>query len=40
MAALKELGAKHMDVIHHCNSGDITGDTRSVVGYLSAVAWS
>ncbi len=40
MTALKALGANHMDVVHHCNSGDITGDTRSVVGYLSAVAWS
>jgi AmmeMemoRadiSam system protein B len=39
MAALKVLGARHMEVVHHCNSGDITGDTRSVVGYLSAVAW-
>jgi hypothetical protein len=38
MAALKILGAKRMDVVHHCTSGDITGDTRSVVGYLSAVA--
>jgi AmmeMemoRadiSam system protein B len=40
MAALKVLGARHMEVVHHCNSGDITGDTRSVVGYLSAVAWA
>jgi AmmeMemoRadiSam system protein B len=40
MAALKVLGASHMEVVHHCNSGDITGDTRSVVGYLSAVAWA
>ncbi len=40
MAALRKLGVKHMEVVHHCNSGDVTGDTRSVVGYLSAVAWS
>jgi MEMO1 family protein len=40
MAALHRGGARRMDVVHHCNSGDITGDTRSVVGYLSAVAWS
>jgi hypothetical protein len=40
MAALHALGVKHMEVVHHCNSGDITGDSRTVVGYLSAVAWS
>jgi MEMO1 family protein len=40
MAALRKLGVNHMEVVHHCNSGDVTGDTRSVVGYLSAVAWS
>jgi MEMO1 family protein len=40
MAALHRSGARGIDVVHHCNSGDITGDTRSVVGYLSAVAWS
>lgn len=40
MAALHRAGARRMDVVHHCTSGDITGDTRSVVGYLSAVAWS
>jgi AmmeMemoRadiSam system protein B len=40
MAALQKLGVKHMEVLHHCNSGDVTGDNRSVVGYLSAVAWS
>jgi AmmeMemoRadiSam system protein B len=38
MAALRIIGATRMEVLHHCNSGDITGDTRSVVGYLSAVA--
>ena len=40
MLALQRLGATHMEVIAHCNSGDITGETDSVVGYLSAVAWS
>jgi AmmeMemoRadiSam system protein B len=40
MAALHRAGARRMNVVHHCNSGDITGDVRSVVGYLSAVAWS
>jgi AmmeMemoRadiSam system protein B len=40
MAALHELGVKHMEVVHHCNSGDVAGDRQNVVGYLSAVAWS
>lgn len=39
MVALQKQGVKHMDVVHHCNSGDVTGDARSVVGYLSAIAW-
>jgi AmmeMemoRadiSam system protein B len=40
MAALKTLGAGTMEVVHHCNSGDITGDTSSVVGYVAAVAYA
>lgn len=36
MAALRTLGFHHMTVLHQCNSGDITGETASVVGYLSA----
>jgi AmmeMemoRadiSam system protein B len=39
MGALIRLGAKQMEVVHHCNSGDITGEKQNVVGYLSAVAW-
>ena len=35
IAALK-LGANRVEVLHHCNSGDITGDHSSVVGYMSA----
>ncbi|MCZ6776731.1 MAG: AmmeMemoRadiSam system protein B [Ignavibacteria bacterium] len=38
MAALSHLGVDKMEILHHCNSGDITGDNNSVVGYLSAVA--
>jgi len=38
LVALKALGAKRLEVVHHCTSGDITGDRKSVVGYLSAVA--
>ena len=39
MTALRMLGADRMEIAHHCTSGDITGDRRSVVGYCSAVAW-
>jgi len=39
MGSLARLGAKKMEVVHHCNSGDITGEKQNVVGYLSAVAW-
>ncbi len=40
MMALQRLGATRMEVLAHCNSGDITGEIDSVVGYLSAIAWS
>jgi MEMO1 family protein len=40
LAALRSMGVRNIEVVHHCTSGDITGDTRNVVGYLSAVAWS
>jgi len=39
MLALRHLGAVRMEIVHHCTSGDVTGDRRSVVGYCSAVAW-
>ena len=39
MAALQRLGVKHIEILHHCNSGDITGDRARVVGYFSAVAY-
>ncbi len=38
LTALKALGVKKLEVVHHCTSGDITGDTSSVVGYVAAVA--
>ena len=38
MAALRALGATRFDIVHRCTSGDVTGDRKSVVGYLSAVA--
>jgi hypothetical protein len=40
MCASRRLGATSMEVLHHCNSGDITGDRSSVVGYLSAAAYA
>jgi AmmeMemoRadiSam system protein B len=35
--AAKELGANHVQVLHHATSGDVTGDTARVVGYGAAV---
>lgn len=40
MLALRRLGVTRMRVLHHSNSGDVTGDRHSVVGYLSALAYS
>jgi hypothetical protein len=40
MGALSRLGVKEMEIVRHCNSGDVSGDRQNVVGYLSAVAWS
>jgi AmmeMemoRadiSam system protein B len=40
MLALSRLGVQKMSVLHHCNSGDVTGDHSQVVGYLSAVAYA
>ncbi len=39
MIAAKNLGATKSEVLHHCNSGDVTGNKSQVVGYLSAVLW-
>ncbi|HUL43222.1 MAG TPA: AmmeMemoRadiSam system protein B [Bacteroidota bacterium] len=36
MHAAKLLGATSASILHHCNSGDITGDYTQVVGYVSA----
>ena len=36
MTAAKLLGANSIRILHHCNSGDITGDQKRVVGYVSA----
>jgi MEMO1 family protein len=37
MWAAKDLGANHVQVLHHATSGDVTGDFDRVVGYGSAV---
>jgi MEMO1 family protein len=39
MVALHRLGITSMKVLHHCNSGETTGDYARVVGYLSAIAY-
>lgn len=36
LAASQLLGANRVNILHHCNSGDVTGDRDRVVGYLSA----
>jgi AmmeMemoRadiSam system protein B len=40
MSALLRLDVTRMEILHHCNSGDVTGDHRRVVGYLSAAAYA
>lgn len=37
MMAARLLGATKAKILHSCNSGDVTGDTSGVVGYMSAV---
>ena len=36
LLAAQALGANKIKILHYANSGDITGDKRGVVGYLSA----
>jgi hypothetical protein len=38
LVAARKLGARSVRVLHRTHSGAITGDNRSVVGYLAAVA--
>jgi AmmeMemoRadiSam system protein B len=38
MKALRAMGIETMKILHHCNSGDVTGMRDQVVGYLSAAA--
>lgn len=37
--AARSLGAAHARVLHHADSGDISGDKSSVVGYMAAAIW-
>jgi hypothetical protein len=37
--AAKKSGADYCEVLDSCNSGDISGDTERVVGYVSAALW-
>ena len=36
LLAAKAMGANHTVILNHANSGDVTGDHSSVVGYVSA----
>ncbi len=36
LIAASRLGANRVKILHHCNSGDVTGDHGRVVGYMSA----
>lgn len=39
MGAARKLGATQAEILRYSNSGDVTGDRRSVVGYLCAVLY-
>ena len=36
MLAAQKLGANKAKILHYANSGDVTGDTQGVVGYMAA----
>jgi MEMO1 family protein len=36
MLTAKQLGTNQVEILHYCNSGDVTGDKSGVVGYLAA----
>ncbi len=38
--AAKKSGAGFCEVLDSCNSGDVSGDTERVVGYVSAALWT
>lgn len=37
--AARRLGARHARVLHYADSGDVSGDKSSVVGYMAAAIW-
>jgi AmmeMemoRadiSam system protein B/AmmeMemoRadiSam system protein A len=39
MLIARRLGANNSQVLHYANSGDVTGDRSSVVGYMAAALW-
>jgi len=39
LSVSKKLGADRLEVFKHINSGDVTGDDKSVVGYLAAAVY-
>jgi len=40
MLLARQLGANKSRVLHYANSGDVTGDRSSVVGYMAAAFWA
>ena len=39
MRAARALGATHSRALRYADSGDVSGDKSSVVGYLAAAVW-
>jgi AmmeMemoRadiSam system protein B len=39
LLAARLLGASRAQVVRYADSGDVTGDKSSVVGYMAAVLW-
>jgi hypothetical protein len=39
MRAAVQLGATHARVLKYADSGDVSGDKTSVVGYMAAAIW-
>ena len=39
MEAARQLGARHARVLRYADSGDVSGDKSSVVGYMAAEIW-
>jgi AmmeMemoRadiSam system protein B len=39
LEAARRLGASHSRVLRYADSGDVSGDKTSVVGYMAAAIW-